>query len=197
MGSPTAERNGISRAMFLASCMLLALLPLTPVQASDMGAPEHLQAQNIEAVFDPETETTLITWQNINSSGLELQGLFSATYNIYRHSAPINETTISEITPFATMSACDAGAAGFNPFNCTASFPAGQHSTSFLVSPGTNGSFYYAITTTHQNGTEIGEFHIGGAHIEFPVLEITTPVTPLTSFQQTLIQHPAKPPLAG
>ena len=175
MGSPTAERSGIQRAFFLTLCMVLATLPLSHVQAVDMGDPYNLQAQGIQATFDSTTETTVITWQNIDSSGSELQGMFSATYNLYRHTSPIDATNVGTLTAFTTVPVCDVGAASQNPFNCQASSHPG-HSVPYLVAPGTNGSFYYAITTTLSNGTEAGEFHINGAHIDAPVVEITTAV---------------------
>jgi hypothetical protein len=140
-----------------------------------MGDPYNLQAQGIQATFDPVTETTVLTWQNIDSSGSELQGMFSATYNLYRHTAPIDASNVGTLTAFATTPVCDVGQASQNPFNCQATSHPG-HSISSLVAPGTNGSFYYAITTTLSNGTEAGEFHINGAHVEFPVVEITTAV---------------------
>ena len=153
MGSPTAERNGIQRAFFLTLCMLLATLPLSHAQAVDMGDPNNLQAQGIQATFDPTTETTVVTWQNIDSSGTELNSMFSATYNLYRHTSAIDSMNVATLTPFATVPVCDVGDASQNPFNCRASSHAG-HSVPFLVPPGTNGSFFYAITTTLSNGTE-------------------------------------------
>ena len=71
MGSPTAERSGIQRAFFLTLCMVLATLPLSHVQAVDMGDPYNLQAQGIQATFDSTTETTVITWQNIEQTSKE------------------------------------------------------------------------------------------------------------------------------
>ena len=65
MGSPMAEQNGGLRAVILAAIMLLALTPLGHVHAESEGVPENLQAQNIQAVFNSESETTLITWDNI------------------------------------------------------------------------------------------------------------------------------------
>jgi hypothetical protein len=140
-----------------------------------MGDPNNLQAQGIQATFDPTTETTVVTWQNIDSSGTELNSMFSATYNLYRHTSAIDSMNVATLTPFATVPVCDVGDASQNPFNCRASSHAG-HSVPFLVPPGTNGSFFYAITTTLSNGTEAGEFIINGAHIEFPVVETTTAV---------------------
>ena len=71
MGSLPTERNGSSRALFLVMCMLFALVPVSHAQAEDQGLASNLQAQNIQAVFDSETETTVISWDNIDSQGGE------------------------------------------------------------------------------------------------------------------------------
>ena len=65
MGSPMAEQNGGLRAVILTAVMLLALAPLSPASADSEGDPANLQAQNILAVFDDVSETTMITWENI------------------------------------------------------------------------------------------------------------------------------------
>ncbi|MCP2505212.1 MAG: hypothetical protein NLN65_07955, partial [Candidatus Poseidoniaceae archaeon] len=78
--------EGKRKAIFLVFCMLLALAPLTPVSAEDIGDSVDLQAQEINAFFDPVSETTTVTWRNIDIDGSVLQGLFSATYNVYRSS---------------------------------------------------------------------------------------------------------------
>ena len=101
MGSPKAERNGGLRAVILTAVMLLALAPVSPVQAN--GEPDNLQAQNILATFDNTSETTLITWENIATGGQELNGLFSATYKLYRHTSPIDSVNLESLTPFAEV----------------------------------------------------------------------------------------------
>ena len=59
-------KEGKRKAIFLVMCMLLALLPMSNVSAEDIGNPNNLQAQDINAVFDPVTETTTVTWRNID-----------------------------------------------------------------------------------------------------------------------------------
>ena len=66
MGSQTAEQNGGLRAVMLTAVMLLALAPLSHVHAESEGHPDNLQAQNIQATFNSESETTLITWDNLS-----------------------------------------------------------------------------------------------------------------------------------
>jgi hypothetical protein len=117
MGSPKAEQNGGLRAVILTAVMLLALAPLSPVSANNQGELENLQAQNISAVFDNASEVTLLTWENIATAGAELNGLFSATYMLYRHTAPIDAVNLASLDHFAEVSACDAGVANGNPFN--------------------------------------------------------------------------------
>ena len=104
MGSPKAERNGGLRAVILTAVMLLALAPLSPVQAN--GDPENLQAQNILATFDNTTETTIISWENIATGGQELNGLFSAVYKLYRHTSPIDQGNLAGLTPFFCHPIC-------------------------------------------------------------------------------------------
>ncbi len=94
--------KGIERkALFLVLCMMLAIMPLSNVAAEDLGNPSHLQAQDIAATFDPSSETTTITWRNIDFDGSVLQGLFSATYSVYRSADIITESSIGQLTPFA------------------------------------------------------------------------------------------------
>ena len=177
MGSPTAGKNGSLRAVLLVAVMLLALAPLAPTSAehgSD-GDPANLQAQHIQALFDDTTETTLVTWENIATGGSTLTGLFSAVYNVYRHSAPIDALNLPSLTPFAQVDACDAGSAGGNPLNCQAGTHPG-HSIIYPVPPGTNSTFYYAITTTLSNGTEAAELIFNGSQTYTPILEQTRAV---------------------
>ena len=188
MGSPTAEQNGGLRAVMLTAVMLLALAPLSHVHADSEGLPDNLQAQNIQATFDSESETTLITWDNIATAGSELQGLFSATYRLYRHSAPIDSINLDALNHFSEVDACDSGSAGGNPFNCQGGTHPG-HTYVFPVEPGTNGSFYYAITTVLANGTEAAELLFNGSHIYEPVVEMTRSV--YTPFMISWIFDPA------
>ena len=170
--------EGKRKAIFLVFCMLLALAPLTPVSAEDIGDPVDLQAQEINAFFDPVSETTTVTWRNIDIDGSVLQGLFSATYNVYRSSDAINSSSITSMTPFETgITACSSAEVLNDAFKCRGiNGTVSQHTTSFLVSPGENDSFYYAVTTTLGNGTELFNLDSGASLIEEPVVELTTPI---------------------
>ena len=118
MGSPPAEQNGTLRAVLLAAVMLLALAPQTPV-AGQSPADNH-QAHGISATFDTVTETTTVTWANQVSTDITvLSNMFTSTYNVYRHTAPINTSNLAGLTPFATVDVCSMAAAGGNPGYCS------------------------------------------------------------------------------
>ena len=173
----SSEFGGIQKAVFLVLCMLLAIAPLSNVSAEDIGSPASLQAQDINAIFDPISETTSITWRNVDSEGTELTDLFDSTYNVYRSNEPIDAVNILNLTAFASVSACSPVESMNNPFNCrglNGTHPG--HSVSYLVSPGFNGSTYYAITTANETGNETYELDFNASNLFDPVLEITTPV---------------------
>jgi len=178
-------KEGKRKAIFLVMCMLLALLPMSNVSAEDIGNPSNLQAQDISAVFDPASETTTVTWRNIDIDGSVLQGLFTATYNVYRSSEVIDQSSIGSLTPFETgIVACSSAEVQNDAFKCRGiNGTVAQHSVSFLVSPGENDSFYYAVTTTLGDGTELTDLDENASLIETPVLEQTTPIrTPYNIF---------------
>ena len=129
-------------------------------------------------MFDPTSETTTITWRNIDYDGSVLQGLFSATYNVYRSADPITSASISGLTPFTTgIIACSSVEVLNDAFKCRGiNGTVDYHTASFLVAPGVNNSYYYAVTTTLGDGTELFDLDIGASVVEFPVQEITTPI---------------------
>ena len=180
MGIKSTELGGTQKAVFLVLCMLLAIAPLSNVSAEDIGSPASLQAQDINAIFDPLSETTSITWRNIDSTGTELQGLFDTTYNVYRSSEPIDSVNILNLTAFASVSACtpvSLNPISTNPFDCRGiNGTHSGHSVSYLVSPGFNSSTYYAITTANETGVETYELDFNASNLFEPVSEITTPV---------------------
>ena len=173
MGMKSSEFGGMQKAVFLVLCMLLAIAPLSNVSAEDIGSPASLQAQDINAIFDPLSETTSITWRNVDSEGTELTDLFDSTYNVYRSNEPIDAVNILNLTAFASVSACSPVESMNNPFNCrglNGTHPG--HSVSYLVSPGFNGSTYYAITTANETGNETYELDFNASNLFELVLEI-------------------------
>ena len=62
-------KDGKLIALLLVALMSLSVIPIMSTSAEDVGDPMHLQAQDIAATFDTNTELTTITWRNIDSPG--------------------------------------------------------------------------------------------------------------------------------
>lgn len=166
-------------SLFLVCLFLVSIIPLSTISAEDQGDAEVMQAQDIAAVFDPVSETTTITWRNTNQLWNEINDLFAAEYRVYRSSSQIDSANIGSLDYFANVSACTTESIGgsTSPLDCrgiNGVHPG--HSVSFLVPPGVNGTFYYAITTVVANGTEELTLDVNASNLYEPVNEITTPI---------------------
>ena len=172
--------RGNQRVSLMLVCLfLISIIPVNSVVAEDQGAPEVMQAQDINAVFDPVSETTTITWRNTNQLWNDINDLFAAEYRVYRSSSPIDAFNIMNLQYFANTSACTTESIGgsTSPLDCrgiNGVHPG--HSISFLVPPGVNGSFYYAITTVLADGTEEYTLDVNASKLYEPVDEVTTPI---------------------
>ncbi len=97
--------NGGNRkvTIFVLMLLLLSTIPLVPTTTADEGFPVELQAQDIEAVFDPVSEETTITWRNIEDFAGDisiLESLWNATYHVYRSSQNITEQNVFDLETF-------------------------------------------------------------------------------------------------
>ncbi|MDP6869495.1 MAG: hypothetical protein QGI21_01825 [Candidatus Poseidoniaceae archaeon] len=155
---------------------------MVPSASADFGSPEQLQAQDISVSFDPVSETTTVTWRNIESTGGNLdlyEDLWDATYYVYRHNAPITTMNVGELIPWHSVVACDKNDLGENPLACRGqggSNPHPGHTAIFQVGAGTNGSFYYGVITEFANGSLSQPLDFNASSLYDPVLEITTPI---------------------
>ena len=89
-------KDGKLIATLLVALMAFSVIPIMTASAEDYGDPMSLQAQDISATFDTNTELTTITWRNIDSPGAELNNIFDAVYNIYRHTENITRDNIDK-----------------------------------------------------------------------------------------------------
>ncbi|MDC3316724.1 hypothetical protein OAV29_00600, partial [Candidatus Poseidoniaceae archaeon] len=163
--------------------MLLMTVPLIPTSAAaDIGDASKLQAQDIAATFDPVSETTTITWRNIETfSGSNVANLQNAEYTVYRHSEPITPGTLGAAIPFANVTACVA----IQSVECLAPTHPG-HSASFLVGAGVNDTYFYAITTSWTEGEQAyssSELESNASSLYEGVHEVTSPVETPIFFQ--------------
>jgi len=164
-----------SRLSLLMTAILLAtLITWTPSVAAEESPEEHLQAQGINALFDQTSESTTVYWSNVNTQDIPTATqLLQTRYLLYRHSGPLNASVIAEngLMPWGNISACMVGQ---NIATC----PGSSFQFEFLLPAGTNGTFYYAITTYDEvNETSWGNFIHGEANITAGVLEFTNSIT--------------------
>ena len=172
-------KDGKLIATLLVALMAFSVIPIMTASAEDYGDPMSLQAQDISATFDTNTELTTITWRNIDSPGAELNNIFDAVYNIYRYTENISRDTIDKAQLIYQVDACNPTQIGGSTsrYDCMAfngSHPG--HSFSYLVSPGTNDTFYYAITTTISTVDTFEELIFNESSLYHGVEEVTTPI---------------------
>ena len=173
--------NGGNRkvTVFVLILLLLSSIPLVPTTSADEGFPVELQAQDIEAVFDPVSEETTITWRNIEDFAGDiaiLESLWNATYHVYRSSENITEQNVFDLEPFYSVTACDFSVSQ-NPGNCQGvnnKHPG--HSATYQVSAGIDGYFYYAIVTELEDGSYTTNFDLNASLTGSPVYEKTSPI---------------------
>ena len=175
--------DGKAVATLLILLMAFSMAPITNVSAEDTGDLYHLQAQDIQASFDSSTELTTITWRNIDSldEPTALDNFYNSVYKVYRHTEAIKQSNLDNATLIYEVNACDSEAYAVK-YLClggtNGSHPG--HSYSYLVSPGTNDSFYYGITTTitdQSNSETTYDTLISNESATYePTVEITTPV---------------------
>ena len=146
-----SQRRPIS--ILLVLILALPLLPISGVSAlSDEGEGWALQAQDIIAIFEPNAESTTITWRSIDDTNFA-ENLWDVTFHVYRHDQPMNESLISGMNAIFSIDACDNIETG-NALDCLGSRVDGSHSVTYQIPPGVNGSYYYAVTSELLNGTE-------------------------------------------
>ncbi len=181
-------KDGKLIALLLVALMSLSVIPIMSTSAEDIGDPMHLQAQDIAAIFDTNTELTTITWRNIDSPGAELNNIFDATYNLYRHTENITTSNIADADLIYQVDACNPSqiSGSTSRYDCMAfngTHPG--HSFSYLVSPGTNSTFYYAVTTTIDGIGTYDDLIFNESSIYDGILETTTPIRTPYNLQAT------------
>ncbi len=180
MAGDTLDRKNRKVTYLVLIVLLFSTIPMVPSASADDGLPEQFQAQEIEAIFDPVSEETTITWRNIADSGGDfdlLEGLWNSTYHVYRSSEMITSENVGNLTPFYSVLACDKDEIGSNPGDCRGlpnKHPG--HNTTFQVSAGVDGVFYYGIVTELGNGSLTTVFDVNASITGEPVHEVTTPV---------------------
>ena len=145
--------------------------------SADVGTPSELQAQDISVTFDNVSETTTITWRNIEDTAGDLNlysELWDATYHLYRHDSPITPTNIDSLSPWKSVTACERASIP-QSVDCRGQAD-GTHEATYQVGAGTDGLFYYAITTELSDGNITTTLDFNASSTYEPVHELTTPI---------------------
>ena len=101
MTRDTLEGGRRTTTVLVLVLLLLSSVPILPSAAADIGTPAELQAQDISATFDILSESTTITWRNINNDGGQNQlfrDLWLTTYQVFRNSAPITPVNLDQLS---------------------------------------------------------------------------------------------------
>jgi len=155
--------------------VLIMMTGLFPnLSADDVGPTWQIQAQNISASYDDVSETTTITWDNIETFSQDLQELLTAQYNIYRHQSQITPANLGSAELIGTVDACSE-----EQFtDCRGGVHSG-HEFLYQVEPGTNGTYFYGITTVLNNGTITDALDANASATEEGIPEIASqPLSP-------------------
>ena len=172
-----------SRAIAVLIILLLSAIPLAPsALAVDIGDPEQLQAQDISVTYDSVSESTTVTWRNIDSEGgvPDLFGLmWTSHYQVYRHTEVITEANVDSAQALdSPILACDGGLSA-NTNRCrgiSGAEPHPGHTVVYEVPPGVNGTYYYAITTALADGSVTTFFDDGASNFSTGVDEVTSSI---------------------
>ena len=172
-------------AYFVLTVLLISMIPLISTASADQGIPTELQAQDIQVEFDNVSETTTVTWRNIEQSGGDVdlfEELWYAKYHVYRSSSPITSSNVMALNPWHTVDACVKNPIGNDPWNTNPNKCRGSagnhpgHSATFQVGAGTDGMFFYAVVTELGNGNMTTTLTVNASLVYEPVAELTTPI---------------------
>ncbi len=151
--------------------LLLLASTISTVSASEEDGPD-LEAKNFNAMFDSNNETTTLSWGNIDTNDyVILTDLTLTNYSLYRSDEPLNNSNFMQAQLIADqIQAC-------LPEDTLTECKERTHTVTNSIPPSTNGSFYYGVVSTLQNGTIISNFTAGDAALNQPIQEFGSPIS--------------------
>ena len=151
--------------------LLLLASTISIVSASEEDGPD-LEAKNFNAMFDSDNETTTLSWGNIDTNDyVILTDLTLTNYSLYRSDEPLNNSNFMQAQLIADqIQAC-------LPEDTLTECKERTHTVTNSIPPSTNGSFYYGVVSTLQNGTIISNFTAGDAALNQPIQEFGSPIS--------------------
>ena len=170
-------KDGLVMSKQMLSLFLVALLvvPLLHSVKADEAMWTNLEAKNLTATFDTENETTTLSWENIDTNDfLILDELKTTNYSLYRSDEPLNSSN------YLNAELIENNIQACLPSDTYAECKERTHSVTKSIPPSTNGSFYYGVVSTLQNGTTISNFTENNAALGQPIQEYGRRFLPLT-----------------
>ena len=144
-------------SMFLIALMLIPLL--SNVQADGAEGPE-LEAKNLVATVDSNNETVTLTWSNIDTNDFTiLEDLKTTNYSLYRSDEPLNSSNYQQAELVEdNIQACLSN-------DSLPDCKSREHEVVYNTPPNTDGSYYYGVISTLEDGTVIANLTVGNASL--------------------------------
>ena len=164
-------------SMFLIALMLIPLI--STVQADGTEGPD-LEAKNLVATVDSNNETVTLTWNNIDTNDFTiLEKLKTTNYSLYRSDEPLTSSNYqqSELVE-DSIQACLSN-------DTLPDCKTREHQVVYNTPPNADGSYYYGVISTLENGSVIANFSVGNASLSEPVYEIGSPISSPYNLQAT------------
>ena len=164
-------------SMFLIALMLIPLL--SNVQA-DGAENLELEAKNLVATVDSNNETVTLTWSNTDTNDFTiLEELKTTKYSLYRSDEPLNSSNYQQAELVEdSIQACLSD-------DTLQDCKTRGHEVVYNTPPNTDGSYYYGVISTLENGSVIANFSVGNASLSEPVYEFGSPITSPYNLQAT------------
>tara|TARA_B110001452_G_C15237375_1_gene428406 strand:- start:1428 stop:3770 length:2343 start_codon:yes stop_codon:yes gene_type:complete len=148
------------------------LIPLIHTVQADGAGSQDLEAKNLTASFDSNNETVTLTWSNFDTNDFTiLQDLKTTNYSLYRSDEPLNSSNYqqAELVEDSIQACLSADSLP----DCKAR----EHVVVYNTPPNTDGSYYYGVISTLEDGSIIDNLSLGNASLSEPVNELGSPIT--------------------
>ena len=158
----------------------LMLIPLIHTVQADGTEGLDLEAKNLTALVDSNDETVTLTWGNVDTNDFTiLQDLKTTNYSLYRSDEPLNSSNYQQAELVEdNILACLSN-------DTLPECKSREHQVVYNTPPNTDGSYYYGVISTLDNGSVISNFSVGNATLSEPVNEFGSPITSPYNLQAT------------
>ena len=156
------------------------LIPLIHTAQADGTEGPDLEAKNLTALVDSDNETVTLTWGNLDTNDFTiLQDLKTTNYSLYRSDEPLNSSNYQQAELVEdSIQACLSS-------DSLPDCKTREHVVIYNTPPNTDGSYYYGVISSLEDGSIIANLSSGNASLSEPVNELGSPITSPYSLQAT------------